>query len=108
MLVRNGHATEGTASSLLIVYRDEIITPPKSHDLLPSITRDVVLSWLHSTGSRIAKRPSPLAELREARGNLARQLHPRGLRGHGLGWPAGGQRQPGTALAAHVRSVPAA
>ncbi|MGH8282971.1 MAG: D-amino acid aminotransferase [Gammaproteobacteria bacterium] len=43
VLVRDGYATEGTASSLLIVLRGEIVTPPKSRDLLPSITRDVVL-----------------------------------------------------------------
>ncbi|MGB9429863.1 MAG: D-amino acid aminotransferase [Gammaproteobacteria bacterium] len=42
-LVRDGHATEGTASSLFIVQAGEIITPPKSPDLLPSITRDVIL-----------------------------------------------------------------
>ena len=43
ILVRDGHATEGTASSLFIVQDGIIVTPPKSPDLLPSITRDVVL-----------------------------------------------------------------
>ena len=43
ILIRDGHATEGTASSLFIVKDGVIVTPPKSPDLLPSITRDVVL-----------------------------------------------------------------
>ncbi len=43
ILLRDGHATEGTASSLFIVKAGVIVTPPKSPDLLPSITRDVVL-----------------------------------------------------------------
>ena len=43
ILIRDGHATEGTASSLFIVQDGVIVTPPKSPDLLPSITRDVVL-----------------------------------------------------------------
>ena len=43
ILLRDGHATEGTASALFIVREGIIVTPPKSPDLLPSITRDVVL-----------------------------------------------------------------
>lgn len=43
VLLRDGRATEGTASSLFIVHRGEVITPPKSRDLLPSITRDVLV-----------------------------------------------------------------
>lgn len=43
ILIRDGHATEGTASSLFIVRDGVINTPPKSPDILPSITRDVVL-----------------------------------------------------------------
>ena len=43
VLVRDGYATEGTASGLFIVQEGVILTPPKSQDLLPSITRDVIL-----------------------------------------------------------------
>lgn len=43
ILVRDGYATEGAASNLFIVDDDQIITPPKSEDLLPGITRDLVL-----------------------------------------------------------------
>ena len=43
ILLRNGHATEGTASGLVIVEDGVLVTPPDSPELLPSITRDVVL-----------------------------------------------------------------
>jgi D-alanine transaminase len=43
ILIRDGYATEGAASNLFIVDDDQIITPPKGEDLLPGITRDLVL-----------------------------------------------------------------
>jgi len=50
ILIRNGHATEGAASNIFIVTEGEIITPPKSQDLLPGITRDVVLELAEENG----------------------------------------------------------
>jgi len=43
ILLRDGFATEGSASNLFIVNGKQLITPPKSHNLLPGITRDLVL-----------------------------------------------------------------
>lgn len=43
ILLRDGFATEGSASNLFIVKDQQLITPPKSHHLLPGITRDLVL-----------------------------------------------------------------
>lgn len=43
ILIRNGHATECTTANIFIVERGSVITPPKSDDLLPGITRDLVL-----------------------------------------------------------------
>lgn len=43
ILVRNGYVTEGAASNLFAVIDDELITPPNSHEILPGITRDVIL-----------------------------------------------------------------
>lgn len=43
ILLRDGFATEGSASNLFIVKGKQLITPPKSHNLLPGITRDLVL-----------------------------------------------------------------
>lgn len=43
ILIKDGFATEGSASNLFIVKDGQIITPPKDHKLLPGITRDLVL-----------------------------------------------------------------
>ena len=43
ILLRDGFASEGSASNLFIVKGKQLITPPKSHNLLPGITRDLVL-----------------------------------------------------------------
>jgi D-alanine transaminase len=43
ILVRDGHVTEGTASNVFIVRDGSLFTPPNHLDLLPGVTRDVVL-----------------------------------------------------------------
>ena len=43
ILVRDGQAIEGTASNLFIVLEGLLITPPDSDQLLPGVTRDLVL-----------------------------------------------------------------
>lgn len=43
ILIRAGMATEGSASNLFIVQADTLLTPPKGPQLLPGITRDLVL-----------------------------------------------------------------
>ena len=43
ILVRNGYVNEGAASNLFAVIDGELITPPKNHEILPGITRDVIL-----------------------------------------------------------------
>jgi D-alanine transaminase len=43
ILIKNGYAIEGAASNLFAVIDGELITPPKSNEILPGITRDVIL-----------------------------------------------------------------
>jgi len=43
ILVRDGQALEGTASNLFVVLEGLLITPPDSDQLLPGVTRDLVL-----------------------------------------------------------------
>lgn len=43
ILARNGYVTEGAASNLFAVIDDQLITPPKTNEILPGITRDVIL-----------------------------------------------------------------
>ncbi|MGH8338306.1 MAG: aminotransferase class IV, partial [Gammaproteobacteria bacterium] len=66
VLVREGYAAEGTASSLFIVLQGQIITPPKSRDLLPSITRDVVLELAARNNLPHRQARIPTTQLREA------------------------------------------
>jgi len=43
ILIRDGLVSEGAASNVFAVIDDVLVTPPKSHDLLPGITRDLLL-----------------------------------------------------------------
>jgi len=43
ILIRDGMVTEGAASNVFAVIDGALVTPPKSRDLLPGITRDLVL-----------------------------------------------------------------
>ena len=66
VLIRHGYATEGTASSLFIVHGGIIMTPPKSADLLPSITRDVLVELAAQHGMPLREERIPDAELHAA------------------------------------------
>ena len=43
ILLRDGYLTEGAASNIFIVKNHVLLTPPKSHLMLPGITYDVIL-----------------------------------------------------------------
>lgn len=66
VLLRDGLATEGTASSLFIVQRGEVITPPRSRDLLPSITRNVIVELLRANRLPCREAQILLEQLRHA------------------------------------------
>jgi D-alanine transaminase len=44
LLVKNGYVTEGAASNVFAVIDGVLLTPPKGNDILPGITRDVILT----------------------------------------------------------------
>lgn len=50
IMVRDGKAIEGASSNLFMVKNGLIITPPNSRDLLPGITRDLVLELAQAYG----------------------------------------------------------
>ncbi|BBA35265.1 D-amino acid aminotransferase [Methylocaldum marinum] len=50
ILVRDGWVTEGAASNVFAVIDGVLTTPPKSSDLLPGITRDLVLELALENG----------------------------------------------------------
>ena len=43
ILVKDGYVTEGAASNIFAVIDGILITPPKGHEILPGVTRDVIL-----------------------------------------------------------------
>lgn len=43
ILVKNGYVIEGAASNVFAVIDGELITPPKSNEILPGITREIIM-----------------------------------------------------------------
>ncbi|MCB1774362.1 MAG: D-amino acid aminotransferase [Gammaproteobacteria bacterium] len=66
ILVRDGMAMEGTASNLFVVSNGLLITPPDSDELLPGITRDLVLELAADDGIPYAQATIDAAELAHA------------------------------------------
>ena len=50
ILIRNGMVTEGASSNVFIVSDSVIKTPKKDHNVLPGITRDLMIELLLQTG----------------------------------------------------------
>jgi D-alanine transaminase len=66
ILIRDGAAMEGTASNLFVVSNGLLITPPDSDELLPGITRDLVLELAQETGLPYAQASIAAADLENA------------------------------------------
>ncbi|MDH5394110.1 MAG: D-amino acid aminotransferase [Gammaproteobacteria bacterium] len=66
ILIRDGNATEGTASNVFVVLEGVIVTAPVSPLLLPGITRDLVLELAAKHDMPCQERDISEAELRKA------------------------------------------
>ncbi len=66
ILIRDGFATEGSASNFFIVKQGVIVTPPKSHLILPGITRDLLVELARKHAMPIEEREVMEAELKSA------------------------------------------
>ena len=66
ILVREGELTEASASNVFVVKNGTVLTPPKSHLILPGITYDVVLEILRANAIAHEVRPVTESELRSA------------------------------------------
>jgi D-alanine transaminase len=62
ILLRDGYATEGARSSLFVCDGDKIYTPPQGSDVLPGITRQLVIQLARQHGLHCdeARIPEPL------------------------------------------------
>jgi D-alanine transaminase len=52
ILVRDGKVIEGSSSNIFVIDDDTLLTPPKSAQMLPGITRDLVLELAERHGVR--------------------------------------------------------
>jgi len=66
ILIRDGLVTEGAASNVFVVQDGVACTPPKSHRLLPGITRDLVVDLLREGGVPCEEKDVPESMLRGA------------------------------------------
>jgi D-alanine transaminase len=66
ILFRDGKLTEASASNVFVVKRGAILTPPKSHLILPGITYDVVVELAQANGLPLEFREVEEKEVRTA------------------------------------------
>lgn len=66
LATRDGFVLEGAASNVFAVISGEVVTPPLDADVLPGITRRLVLERCAALGVPASERPLPLAALRDA------------------------------------------
>jgi D-alanine transaminase len=66
VLIRDGYAVEGAASNLFALVDGTLVTPPKGRELLPGVTRDLVLELALEHGVAAVERPITLTELKAA------------------------------------------
>lgn len=63
LLLHDGHINEGTASNVFAVIDGQIITPAKSHAILPGITRDLLLELAIAHKMPALEAPIPVDKL---------------------------------------------
>ena len=63
ILIKDGSVTEGTASNVFVIKGGVIITPPTSRQLLPGITRDLVIEIAENNAIVVEQREIEEAEL---------------------------------------------
>ena len=66
ILIKNGMVTEGTASNVFMVKNNVLITPPTGRQLLPGITRDLVIEIARNNAISVEEREIQEAELYDA------------------------------------------
>ncbi|MGR9074367.1 MAG: D-amino acid aminotransferase [Gammaproteobacteria bacterium] len=66
VLIKDGYVTEGAASNVFAVLNGVLTTPPKNNEILPGITRDVILELASSNRIPFEERTIKAAELSQA------------------------------------------
>jgi D-alanine transaminase len=63
VFVQDGMAIEGSHNNFFMVFGETIVTHPLSNQVLPGITREVVLELAAELGFEVQERPVPVAEM---------------------------------------------
>jgi len=66
LLVKDGYVIEGAASNVFAVIDGVLCTPPKGNDILPGITRDVILDIARKNEIPCSEDKIPFAALQTA------------------------------------------
>ncbi|MGB1580014.1 MAG: D-amino acid aminotransferase [Nevskiales bacterium] len=66
ILLRDGQLTEGASSNVFVIRDGQVFTPPNSPELLPGITRDLVLTLTEQAGLARHEQAVSEAQLRAA------------------------------------------
>ena len=66
VFVHEGMAIEGSHNNFFMVFGETIVTHPLSNQILPGITREVLLELAAKLGIKVHERPVPVADLFKA------------------------------------------
>ncbi len=66
LVAPDGHLVEGAASNVFVVRGGEVLTPPLAHDVLPGVTRAIVLELCRELRLPAREAPIVAGHLREA------------------------------------------
>ncbi|MDT8426022.1 MAG: D-amino acid aminotransferase [Methyloprofundus sp.] len=66
ILIKQGYATEGAASNIFAVIDGVLITPPKTNEILPGITRDVIIHLAKANHIKVEEDVISLDALQQA------------------------------------------
>ena len=66
LLIRDNKLTEGSASNVFIVKDNKIFTPKLSVDLLPGVTRDLLINLLRENGLDVFEKDVTESDLKIA------------------------------------------
>jgi D-alanine transaminase len=66
ILIKNGFVTEGSSSNVFAVLDGTLITPPLSRDILPGITREVILKIAEANAISYREQPLSIDDLKQA------------------------------------------
>ena len=66
IMIKGGFLTEGAASNVFVLAGNRLLTPPSDHNILPGITRDIIIRMANECGQTLQERAIPQSQLHQA------------------------------------------